>query len=38
VASLLVRRQLLGAIKPEHYLLPKNLSKILRGSHKREHG
>jgi integrase len=38
VARLLIRARELGATHPEHYLLPKNLSRITYGEHKGERG
>jgi integrase len=38
VARLLIRARPLGATQPEHYLLPKNLSRITNGEHKGERG
>jgi integrase len=37
-ARLLVRAQSLGATRPEHYLMPKNLSRISYGEHKGARG
>jgi integrase len=37
-ASLLLRAQELGATSPEHYLMPKHLSRIMHGVHKGERG
>jgi integrase len=37
-ARLLLRANLLGATKPEHYLMPKHLSRIAHGKHKGERG
>jgi integrase len=37
-ARLLVRAESLGATKPDHYLMPKNLSRIAHGAHKHERG
>jgi integrase len=37
-ARLLIRAQSLGATKTDHYLMPKNLSRISHGVHKSEHG
>jgi len=38
VARLLLRARSLGATEPEHYLMPKNLSRISHGTHKGERG
>lgn len=35
-ARLILRANLLGSNKPEHFLMPKNLSRIAHGPHKRE--
>lgn len=37
-ARLLLRAESLGCIRPEHYLMPKNLSRISYGEHKGERG